>query len=639
MRKRLLLVISAFIVLGSLNAQGVKGSPRKGNFVKTSLANSVRRAPARTASVEAGEGQLWWANYDTDKNASWYIYGSGKAEHYDVAVYVPYGLVGGEGTTIAGFSFYPICAALMNDVQVWVSAELPAYGKAADLETVDVAASDITDMSFNDVTFSKEYVVPDDGLYVGYSFTISKAMTSYSQKPCPYTYTENMRENAFLMRTASAQDWDEGGDLVANILFGGGNFPKYAAEVNDFSTEYVLKGKTVSVPLTVTCRGTEDITSISYTVTTDYEKSLSAEKTVDFSLSGIGSKTTVAFSLDADDVIGRHVKAITITKVNGQPNENASNVANGTLITVAKSPASLPVVEEFTGTWCGYCPYGIVGMQKAHEQFGDQAALIAVHSGDVMQIEEYSYVIENFANGYPSATLNRESVFYPNSSALIYYINQALSRTTVGEIKLDAYWADEAQTAVKFNTTSTFAYDETEGDYGIVYILTVDGLKGGGTDWMQRNYLSGGSGDSEMQDWYDAGDYMTDMEFDHVAVSVFGNETYGAIFGIEGSISSSFTADAAMEYSYVGDISNQRADLDKTKLKAIALLVDNESLKIVNAAQTTIKDYVTGVEDVRNSLVSETSRYNALGQKVGTHQRGLNIMRMSDGSTRKVIVK
>ena len=39
------------------------------------------------------------------------------------------------------------------------------------------------------------------------------------------------------------------------------------------------------------------------------------------------------------------------------------------------------VVEEFTGTWCGNCPRGIVGMQRLEEDFGDRFIGIAIHTG------------------------------------------------------------------------------------------------------------------------------------------------------------------------------------------------------------------------------------------------------------------
>ena len=46
------------------------------------------------------------------------------------------------------------------------------------------------------------------------------------------------------------------------------------------------------------------------------------------------------------------------------------------------------------------------------------------------------------------------------------------------------------------------------------------------------------------------------------------------------------------------------------------------------------------IEDVKASMgVTETARYDLNGRKQTTPQRGINIIRFSDGTTRKVIVK
>ena len=50
---------------------------------------------------------------------------------------------------------------------------------------------------------------------------------------------------------------------------------------------------------------------------------------------------------------------------------------------------------------------------------------------------------------------------------------------------------------------------------------------------------------------------------------------------------------------------------------------------------------VSGVASLAGNAVEATvvARYNAAGQRVDHVQKGLNILKMSDGSVRKVIVK
>ncbi|MBQ9177808.1 MAG: leucine-rich repeat domain-containing protein, partial [Prevotella sp.] len=56
------------------------------------------------------------------------------------------------------------------------------------------------------------------------------------------------------------------------------------------------------------------------------------------------------------------------------------------------------------------------------------------------------------------------------------------------------------------------------------------------------------------------------------------------------------------------------------------------------------KNIVEGIENAVKSVeadvtAEETERYNASGQRISTPQKGLNVVKMSDGTTRKVVVK
>ena len=52
-------------------------------------------------------------------------------------------------------------------------------------------------------------------------------------------------------------------------------------------------------------------------------------------------------------------------------------------------------------------------------------------------------------------------------------------------------------------------------------------------------------------------------------------------------------------------------------------------------------DPSTGIADatVAHSVATEVSRYNVNGMKIGKNQKGIAIVKMSDGSVKKVLVK
>ena len=72
----------------------------------------------------------------------------------------------------------------------------------------------------------------------------------------------------------------------------------------------------------------------------------------------------VLLPIEADATVGERDKVIKLTKVNGVANEctTGNMQASGKLVTVAKKPKVVPVVEEVTGTWCGWCARGIPGL-------------------------------------------------------------------------------------------------------------------------------------------------------------------------------------------------------------------------------------------------------------------------------------
>ena len=76
------------------------------------------------------------------------------------------------------------------------------------------------------------------------------------------------------------------------------------------------------------------------------------------------------------------------------------------------------------------------------------------------------------------------------------------------------------------------------------------------------------------------------------------------------------------------------------KLAVIAMIIRNDG-KIENAAKFYLSTDPTGVEGIseNKSELKEVARYTIDGRRISTPQRGLNIVKMSDGSTVKVLVK
>ena len=113
------------------------------------------------------------------------------------------------------------------------------------------------------------------------------------------------------------------------------------------------------------------------------------------------------------------------------------------------------------------------------------------------------------------------------------------------------------------------------------------------------------------------------------------------IHGIDGSVSSTIQAGEIQSFTYEASLAGKSLIQDKSKLKVIAMLIDRNTGRIANASQTAINDYdpsaihaVSTTSDNRDA-----GRCSLDGRRLNSPQRGINIIRMNDGTVKKVIVK
>lgn len=536
---------------------------------------------AATPIKHVGGEQIWWG-YFTDKDAENLSYegylGYSQATTINTAICIPAGHPIAGGGTVKAVRFWlgDDISAISSDVTLWISGSLPDNVSSA-AYTQTIAKSSLK-TRLNEIELTTPYSINNGKCYIGYSFDINAR--SY-----PVMGGGEDMENSWFYHI-TGRSWEdfygEGyGKLALQLQLEGVSLSSNSATPSDFGTYYVQKGSQTYIPVKIFNYGKETISKISYTITTN--GIASAEQTCSVNSLAFNNSTTVNIPFPADNDTRRCEKILTITKVNGVANEASDNSSTGSLITISEMLTPTPVVEEFTGTWCGWCPLGFDGMEKAHETFGDKAVLIAVHSSDPMETSDYD-PIANRASSYPSSLINRSIDAYPSASTLKAAINNCMGNVTVGEIKAKAVWSDEAKTKIKISTDTKFAYSEDNGQYGVALVLIEDGMSGTGSNWAQANNLSQNSSyASSLPFWYNAAQRVTGLEFNHVAVAAWDIQN-----GADGSVKSAFTAGETMKYSKEIDISSKSIIQDKSKLKVAVLLIDRTTGNIVNASQTAI---------------------------------------------------
>ena len=373
-----------------------------------------------------------------------------------------------------------------------------------------------------------------------------------------------------------------------------GEYTKNGASVvtTDFGKGYAALNDKVSVPIILTGEGMEPVTSIDYSITTGStttQHHLELSDPVTFMM-----QREVLVPINADATVGESNKVFRLTKVNGVANQctTGNMQATGKLVTVEKKPKVVPVVEEATGTWCGWCARGIPGLALLNKIYGDDVITLAVHgggNGDPMILNDYELSLRS----YPSCTINRGEVMDPyyGSGSEAFGISrevEAVQRSYVpAGVEVTAEWDDANQTKIKVKTTTTFVENVANANYRIGYVLAEDGLKGTTSEWYQSNYYAGSSlKDDNLINLTSGESKITNVVYNYIPVAV--NEP---INGIEGSVPATITKNDPMEHSYTFDISGNTRIQDKTKLSVVALLINKVDGKstIINAAKFKFK--------------------------------------------------
>ena len=296
------------------------------------------------------------------------------------------------------------------------------------------------------------------------------------------------------------------------------------------------------------------------------------------------------------------------------------------------------VVEEYTGTWCGNCPRGMVGLQRLTEDFGDRCIAIAVHTStannEPMQISGYPDLQPG--SGIPACSIDRGEKLdpYRGSSTAYHYGIAAdfaarLAEPTEAGLELTAQWNDDYQWDVRLTATTTFAIDSPTAPYRLTFVLLEDGLKGEGKDWAQVNYFSTAAGyddsktflDDDLKWWRDAPYQVTGVEYNHVPVN-----TLGIKGGIQGSIQAPIVSYEPQTYSNTITTLNVKVIQDKSRLTAVAMLLNTETGRIVNAAKAAILPYgAAAVHDVAAPQQQSDETFDLQGRRVARPQKGLYI--------------
>ena len=194
--------------------------------------------------------------------------------------------------------------------------------------------------------------------------------------------------------------------------------------------------------------------------------------------------------------MGTYPVTLTVTKVNGEENQAARKEANGTCMTVFKDFVQKVFVEEMTGTGCGWCPRGIVGMQLMKQKYGDRFVGVAIHrynaSTDPMAPREDLTLDDLPAGNAPLCIINRNG----NQAVDPYFGSSGEKFGISRDIEKELYYGTAE---VGVTVSGVWNADQTEvtatavveaniaGDFDVAFILVADSVVGDNAAWYQNN--------------------------------------------------------------------------------------------------------------------------------------------------------
>lgn len=508
-------------------------------------------------------------------------------------------------------------------------------------ESVTSAAGATNTGEWHEVMFDNKIELNSsfEGLFVGYCYT--QTASNY-----PIGVKQNADGAFFIYGSANGNgaDWysvDSNGTALSIQLIVEGDFAPNSVQPLDLGTIKVGLGKTKNVKVTLRNLGSK-LSNIDYTIALDGKAG--AEQHLDFGKDfGVGGKHTVEIPFAAAPTTGEVPVTLTITKVNGEKNANTSNSASGTLITLGKAFKKVTVVEENTGTTCPWCSRGHVAMEKMGELYGDQFIGIAWHyfdSSDPMYFVNYSVPGLSYGSA-PLAVVNRSSSAMDPYFNAISAVATTLDDLPVVEVKVTGTFAEED---TKVNAKASVE-SLVSGDYNIVYALVADGLTGTTNKWKQKNAYSkiyaGSNGANsksdlpeDLQPLWDAGETYFATFNDILIASSYTKSKNNATLPtlVENGVVNS-------EYTLSMPTSTKiKSAIKKDKVYVVAMVLDKKGA-IINAAKSLVTNS-TGIENVNNSSeATVVARYNVNGVQIAAPVKGINIVKMSDGTTRKVLVK
>ena len=519
------------------------------------------------------------------------------------------------------------------------------------------------DINWNEVTFSQPYTITSgtDGILVSFTYTQSTKNDGkqYDEECYPFMASSNSDQDALIFGNGDfgtgSKGWaainDTYGLCVQLIVEKEGGFVDDLYATGMYTYPMFKKTETLPFSFNVKNLGNNNVNG-EFSILVDNKEvgTIESEEAIGTSWIEVQGEVDLT-SLNLAD--GVHTISAVVKSMNGEkPTGNVDNdITTATFRVYSASTArQYNLLEHFTSWTCKFCPIGYDVLNALQKQRND-VAWVAIHcdqdrnNPDPHTIEDGQYIASYSQSGFPSANFNRFNLSGNKISTGIAFSGSATSAAS----NLSKVFDQEDQLApsqvhLTMNSTLTDSKlvitvkgtgvqnaSAVLSDAVLGLYITEDGLTG-------RQYGKGVNKNS----WYETYDHVNTL------IATATDNPWGDNIVWNGD---------NFEKTYEYDIPAKTIDYDNGKtLNAVAYVslpyvLDDGENKYFNADLDNVwvnqclfmdinKGETSGVKSINGSDSTATvvARYAADGTQISAPVKGINILKMSDGTTRKVLV-
>lgn len=274
--------------------------------------------------------------------------------------------------------------------------------------------------------------------------------------------------------------------------------------------------------------------------------------------------------------------------------DTTNNSLTVTVNDVPFVPTKRVIIEESSGTWCPFCPQGIVGMETIEQQYPNTVIPIAVHNGDIMTNSIYDAGM-NMTN-WPSARIDR--VILANgtqavtAAGFLAHYNERINVFSPVELTANANF-NASNREITVSITGDFATN-LFGDYRFNAVIIEHDV---GPHNQANNYVGDQppliapiSGVN-----FSTASNPANIKHNNVARSILGGFN-----GVVGSLPATILESSTHTYQYTHTLP---ANENENNIEVVCMVIDNNNGEILNGIKVNLELSTNTNDDVTNDQI------------------------------------